>query len=451
MALTLTIAPLNGKIGVKKTQKFTATPSGAAAGAVVSYEWFVDGTVQADKTSSEFDYVASTLGAKTIKVVASAHVEGEDPVETAEATTTLTVEKNVMPALTATASTTTPTIKLGENYTVKCDVTGQPAGSTLTYLWSTGETTQSVTKASTAVGALKLTCAVTAKHADYNDGTKTSNEITVTVGKKVQDTAAVASPATQTIEQDTEYTVTASVTNQPSGAVLTYLWSTGETTATVKKKATASGVIELTCTVTSKVTDYDDKVITTNKAVINVTKIKVPGFVAVLLAEPPSVKVGDTYTVNAIVGATPPGATFEYRWDTSATTESIEAVAKFVGETSHSCTITCKHPDYEDSVLTKEVVVIVEEAFDPEVDAVYVHPLPHRNSAYIWAGWWVMDEIERLTREGKDWKNPPEDSKYKLHLKVLAKMITDYPEVDVQESRNGRIVHRTALELGIIY
>jgi hypothetical protein len=80
-----------------------------------------------------------------------------------------------------------------------------------------------------------------------------------------------------------------------------------------------------------------------------------------------------------------------------------------------------------------------------------IHPLPCRNSAYIWVGWWVMDEIEKLTSEGKDWKDPPEDSKYKPHLAALAKMITDYPEVDVQESRHGRIVHRSALEHGIIY
>ena len=80
-----------------------------------------------------------------------------------------------------------------------------------------------------------------------------------------------------------------------------------------------------------------------------------------------------------------------------------------------------------------------------------IHPLPCRNSAYIWVGWWVMDEIEKLTNEGKDWKNPPEDSKYKPHLATLAKMITDYPEVDVQESRHGRIVHRSALDLGVIY
>lgn len=81
----------------------------------------------------------------------------------------------------------------------------------------------------------------------------------------------------------------------------------------------------------------------------------------------------------------------------------------------------------------------------------YVHPLPWRSSAYIWCGWWVMDEIQKMTLEGKNWKTDDVDSKYYLHRYTLQKMITDYPEVDVQESRNGYIVHKSALDAGIIY
>lgn len=62
-----------------------------------------------------------------------------------------------------------------------------------------------------------------------------------------------------------------------------------------------------------------------------------------------------------------------------------------------------------------------------------------------------MDEIQEMTVAGKDWKLDDTDSDYYLHRYTLAKMLDDYPEVDVQESRNGRIVHRSALEAGIIY
>lgn len=100
-----------------------------------------------------------------------------------------------------------------------------------------------------------------------------------------------------------------------------------------------------------------------------------------------------------------------------------------------------------------QVTLTVNEPAPPVPDGElpYVHPLPWRSSAYIWCGWWVMDEIQKLTTEGKDWKTDEPDSKYYLHRYVLQKMLTDYPEVDVQESRNGYIVHRSALEAGIIY
>lgn len=87
-----------------------------------------------------------------------------------------------------------------------------------------------------------------------------------------------------------------------------------------------------------------------------------------------------------------------------------------------------------------------------ECPIIYVHPLPQRQSAYIWCGWWVLDAMQKLTLEGKDWKTATkEDTPYYCHLAVLNWMVETYPDVDVQESRNGRIVHRSAIEHGIVY
>ncbi|UNA02296.1 putative hoc protein [Serratia phage SP1] len=98
-----------------------------------------------------------------------------------------------------------------------------------------------------------------------------------------------------------------------------------------------------------------------------------------------------------------------------------------------------------------DVVEIPSEEPD-ECKGIYIHELPHRDSAYIWCGWWIMQEIERLTDQGKDWKTVTSaDTQYYCHLKILSKMLVDFPEVDVQESRNGYIVHRSALDAGIIY
>jgi hypothetical protein len=104
--------------------------------------------------------------------------------------------------------------------------------------------------------------------------------------------------------------------------------------------------------------------------------------------------------------------------------------------------------------FTKYMTFILEGVEIPESDDCirYIHPLDHRDSAYIWCGWWVMDEIERSFVEGVDWKNPDgTDLKYQCDLKTLSKMLTVYPNVEVQESRNGYFVNRAMLESGDIY
>ena len=360
MTLTVTIAPLNGKIGLNKSQKFTATPSGAVADSTFAYEWFVDGKVQTGKEDATFDYVGTSLGEKTLKVNVISRVEGSVETETAEASTKLTVELNKMTGVTAIASAQA-SVPMGGPWTANVVVSGQPSGSTVEYEWTNGQLGNKAAGTADSSVPIKLKCTANVSHAGYEPLTLTSNEVTITV-----------------------------------------------------------------------------------------TKIELPGLVGDISVTPNQVKVSETYKLEAVASVIPDGATFAFKWDTGETTQAVDVVALLPGVITHTCVITASHPDYLDSVLTKTATAAVEEPFGPEVDAVYVHPLPHRNSAYIRSGWWVMDEIDRLTNLGIDWKTAPSDSKYSLHLKVLAKMLVDYPEVDVQESRNGRIVHRSAFEVDIV-
>lgn len=273
MATSIALSPTNPTIKIGDSQQFTATLTGAPEGSTTEYKWTVD-NIQQSSTGATMNYVASTPGNKVIKVESTTKVDSQ-PDDVQSATTSLTV-KDVM-TLNVTISAQSQTIKVGESYTATCGVTGQPSGSTIAYKWSTGETTETVSKVATQEGNISLTCEVTVTATGFEDAVKTSNVLSITV------TAA-------------------------------------------------------------------------------------------------------------------------------------------------------------------------DPVVPPECPLIYVHPLPWRSSAYIWAGWWVMDAIQRLTIEGKDWKTATkEDTPYYCHLAVLAKMVNDYPEVDVQESRNGRIVHRTALEAGIIY
>lgn len=172
-----------------------------------------------------------------------------------------------------------------------------------------------------------------------------------------------------------------------------------------------------------------------------------------------SKEIGQSQVVTANVTGAPAGASIAYVWKRGAdvidgqTAKTITVTESTEANYTLNCEVTVSAADYNPATATKgvEVVFTKKVAPTPNGELPYIHPLPFRGTAYIWCGWWVMDEIQRMTVEGKDWKLDDPDSDYYLHRYTLAKMLDDYPEVDVQESRNGYIVHRTALEAGIIY
>lgn len=363
MATKLELLPVDPKIIIGKTQKFTATVSDAPADATITYKWEVDSVVQ-NFTQNFMDYTPDSVGAKVIKVTSTTKAQdAEDDVQTA--TTTLTVEplKDITAKVDITVSPLS--LKIGESYTGSITVTDAPSDATITYKWSTGETTKDIARTADKEGKISIYCDVSFSGADgYADKTIKSDtkDITVTL-KEMTGTVSVVGP--DLAEADSDYTLIVQKSGLPDGATFTYLWDSGETTETITVTKAPVGTKEHSVKVTAKAKDFSDK------------------------------------EFNA----------------------------------SHSVKVEEKTPEVPD-----------------ECPLINVHPLPSRNSAYIWCGWWVMDAIEKLTDQGKDWKTATkEDSKYYCHLNVLAKMLVDFPEVDVQESRNGRIVHKSALEIGIIY
>lgn len=360
MAIALQLLPSNPTIEIGSTQKFTATITGAPVDAVTTYVWTVDGVVQTS-TQSSIDYLGDTLGSKVIKVVATTEVQdAEDDVQ--EASTSVNVTKKKM-IVTAKAITNDATVFIDDTMDFTVTLTGAPAGSTITYAWSTGQTTAIFSETATTAGTYETKCTVTVKAADYEDTTVESNTVTVLVNKKTLPKIELKVSGPSTSKKDESFTLKAESTGIPSGVTSKYIWNTGEES--------------------------------------------------------------DTLT-------------------TSLST---------IGVTSFTVKLTITSSDYEDGEFEVTHQVEVKDIEVPEeCPIVYVHPLPHRGTAYIWCGWWVMDAIQALTNEGKDWKSATQDdTPYYCHLAVLAKMIADYPEVDVQESRHGRIVHRSALDVGIIY
>ncbi|EFW0222341.1 PKD domain-containing protein [Shigella sonnei] len=375
MTFTVDITPKTPTGVIDETKQFTAAPSGQTEGGTITYAWSVDNVPQ-DGAEATFSYVLKgPAGQKTIKVVATNTVpESEAEPETAETTTTITVQ-NKTQTTTITVTPDSPSAGvIGTPVQFTAALVSQPVGASATYKWYVddsqvgGETNSTFNYTPTTSGVKRIKCVAQVTAENYNEKEVTSNEVSLTVNKKTMNPQVTLTPPSINVQQDALATFTANVTDAPEEAQIEYSWKKDSSSVegstnvyTVDTSSIGSQTIEVTAVVTA--TDYDSKTVKT----------------------------------------------------------------------------------------TGQVQVTDKVAPEPEGELPYVHPLPHRTSAYIWCGWWVMDEIQKMTEEGKDWKTEDPDSKYYLHRYTLQKMMKDYPEVDVQESRNGYIIHKTALETGIIY
>lgn len=372
-------------------------------------------------------------------------------------------------AFTVTLSPLTPTGVIGGSQTFTATPAGETPDGTITYAWSvddapqvgSAETFDYVLKGPAGTKTIKVVATNTIPDTDAETAEITT---TITVKNKTQSTTLAVTPDSPSAGViGTPVQFTAALASQPAGASATYQWYVddsqvgGETNSTFSYTPTTSGVKRIKCVAQVTATDYDAKEVTSNEVTLTVNKKSMNPQVTLI---PPSINVQQdasaTFTAN--VTDAPEEAQIAYSWkkDSSpveGSTNVYTVDTSSIGSQTIEVTAIVTADDYDSKTITAEGQVQVTDkvAPEPEGELPYVHPLPHRTSAYIWCGWWVMDEIQKMTEEGKDWKTEDPDSKYYLHRYTLQKMMKDYPEVDVQESRNGYIIHKTALETGIIY
>lgn len=363
----------------------------------------------------------------------------------------------------------TPTGVIDETKQFTATPGGETGGGTITYAWSvddapqvgSAETFDYVLKGPAGTKTIKVVATNTIPDTDAETAEITT---TITVKNKTQSTTLAVTPNSPSAGViGTPVQFTAALASQPAGASATYQWYVddsqvgGETNSTFSYTPTTSGVKRIKCVAQVTATDYDAKEVISNEVSLTVNKKSMNPQVTLT---PPSINVQQdasaTFTAN--VTDAPEEAQIAYSWkkDSSpveGSTNVYTVDTSSIGSQTIEVTATIIATDYDSKTITAEGQVQVTDkvAPEPEGELPYVHPLPHRTSAYIWCGWWVMDEIQKMTEEGKDWKTEDPDSKYYLHRYTLQKMMKDYPEVDVQESRNGYIIHKTALETGIIY
>lgn len=467
MAYSVSIAPLDASAVIGATTNFTATTSGAAAEGTETFVWTVNGVKQSSVTAAMNYVAAGPAGSKTVKVVATV-TPAEGVAETAEAETTLTVQNKTMPAITLTLSPTSVSKEVGQSQVVTADVTGAPSEASIAYVWKrdssviSGQNGKTITLTESTETSYTLNCEVTVSAPEYNDGTAT-NGIEVVFTKKTMGAVSVTlTPSSITAEKGAEASFKADVTGAPAGASVAYSWTKdgspvdGSTnTLEVDTSTIGSQVIEVSAVVSAA--DYNP-VTVTKTGNVTITKKTMSGVSVTLTPESIVTEQGSEASFKANVIGAPGGATGVYSWTKDGSpiegsTSTLAIDTSDIGSQVIGVSVVVSAADYNPVTVTKtgNVTVTDKVAPEPEGELPYVHPLPHRTSAYIWCGWWVMDEIQKMTEEGKDWKTEDPDSKYYLHRYTLQKMMKDYPEVDVQESRNGYIIHKTALETGIIY
>lgn len=467
MAYSVSIAPLAASAVIGATTNFTATTSGAAVEGTETFVWTVNGVKQSSVTAAMNYVAAGPAGSKTVKVVATVTPAESDP-ETAEAETTLTVNNKTMPAITLTLSPTSVSKEIGQSQVVTADVTGAPSGASIAYVWKrgssviSGQTGKTITLTESTETSYTLNCEVTVSAPDYNNGTATKGIAVAFTKKTMSGVSVTLTPSSITAEKGAEASFTADVTGAPAGASVAYSWTKdgspvegSESTLEIDTSTIGSQVIEVSAVVSAP--DYKP-VTVTKTGNVTITKKTMSGVSVTLTPESITAEQGSEASFKANVIGAPEGATGVYSWTkdgspVEGSTSTLVIDTSDIGSQVIEVSVEVSAEDYTPITVTKtgDVTITKRVAPEPDGELPYIHPLPFRGTAYIWCGWWVMDEIQRMTVEGKDWKLDDPDSDYYLHRYTLAKMLDDYPEVDVQESRNGYIVHRTALEAGIIY
>lgn len=358
---------------------------------------------------------------------------------------------------------------IGATTNFTATTSGAAAEGTEAFVWTVNGVKQSsVTAAMNYVAAgpagsktVKVVATVTTAEGEAETA---EAETTLTVQNKTMPAITLTlSPTSVSKEIGQSQVVTADVTGAPSGASIAYVWKrgssviSGQTGKTITLTESAETSYTLNCEVTVSAPDYNNGTATKGIAVA-FTKKTMSGVSVTLTPESITTEQGSEASFKANVIGAPEGATGVYSWTkdgspVEGSTSTLVIDTSDIGSQVIEVSVEVSAEDYTPITVTKtgDVTITKRVAPEPDGELPYIHPLPFRGTAYIWCGWWVMDEIQRMTVEGKDWKLDDPDSDYYLHRYTLAKMLDDYPEVDVQESRNGYIVHRTALEAGIIY
>lgn len=288
-----------------------------------------------------------------------------------------------------------------------------------------------------------------------NDETKTeeSEIIDVTVKNKTFVKLDVLVTGETTLKYGDALTLTAAVDVDPTDATLSYQWLkdgsdiSGETGKTLNKTVVLSDAGNYSVKVIGSKTDYTNKTTTSVGVDVTVTnkdfttlEVGIDGYTTIV--------EGETLTLTAAIVADPSDATLTYQWSkddvdiVNGTNKILTKVVTMEDAGKYSVKVTGSKVGYNDKVSTSDVTVTVNEVVEPvdPSELNHIFEFTERKSCGFTIGWWVKDEIDALTKEGKKWRDEIENMKYKKEAKTLAYALDNYDHIEVMETRNGYIL-----------
>lgn len=463
---TIAINTTTPTIRVGDDVPIIAEVSGAPSGSVISYVWKVDGVVDAGEIDDVFDYRGRQEGTFVVSCEATISKTDFNPV-TVTANTSIKVD----PALITLVTIDTPKsiYHVGERCTFTAHPANLPEGAKVVYEWfkNTVPVNSGVSHTYSFVidqkGEFDYYCTMTYIVGSVSK-TVQSNDVDIHVVNADQSGITVGL-LVDTID---------GVVNVPLPLKVATLGATPDTSITYDWYIDGildpsisgptydflrpnMGVYTIFVDVKFERENYNPLTIKTSTVELQLRDYILAG--VILSPQNSEVEIGEPLKIRAIVDEVPETTEVKFTWSSNGSRDFVQVTNEYEVDTGTpgvqdiSVTVEMTNFNYLPTTKTSKTNATVKPAFVPDDDEefpYYVHSLPSRQSAYIWCGWWIMYEIQDLTNEGKNWKTD-ESGKYWPHRKTLAMMLNQFPEVDVQESRNGYIIHRTALEAGIIY
>lgn len=292
--------------------------------------------------------------------------------------------------------------------------------------------------------------------------TETSNTVKLEVLKKNISNAAVSlSPSSITISKGANSKFTATVTGAPSGTSIVFAWKkdgvvvTGNTSNTYNIDSSKVGAQSIEVNATISGADYNSSTVSTS-APVTITRIPMPLLIAEI--NPPEINAtkGTPSTLEATVTGAPVGSSVSFIWKRDdviidgANTAKINVPVDSVYSSKFEVLASVKATDYTDGFASAKAFVKINPE-DISKAPMYIHPLPWRNTGFMYLGWWILNEIQKAKELGLDWKTEFDKLEYSDSLETLSIMFSNYDEVEVQESRNGYILGKDAIEAGYFY